>query len=72
MIPETSAKKEQLLEHAIEFSTTKNYPSGFLKDKKCAVRRKGAALMVGNLNAEVFMKHHGRQVEIVTERNELE
>ena len=61
-------KEDPILELAIEYALTKGYPSSLSKDKKRAVRKRAATLVVEN--GEVFIQKKERRVKAVTSTDE--
>ena len=53
-------KDDPILEHAIDYRINRCYPPGVTKDKKRAVRKRAAALVVEN--GEVFLQRKNRKV----------
>ena len=61
---ECEEENDPILEFAIEYVLHRTYPSGLSKEKKRAVRKRAAALIVDK--GEVFLKRKGRHVKVVT------
>ena len=61
---EFEEESDPILELAIEYALHRSYPSGLSKEKKRAVRKRAAALVVDK--GEVFLKRKGRHVKVVT------
>ncbi len=61
-------KEDAILELAIEYVLTNGYPPSLSKDRKCAVRKRAATLVVEN--GEVFIQKKKRRVKAVTSADE--
>ena len=55
---------EELLELAIDYVVSTQYPPGLDKAKKRAIRRRAATLTIEN--GEVFVERRGRKVKVIT------
>ena len=60
----TSTMSEELLELAIGYVVSTQYPPGLDKAKKRAIRRRAATLTIEN--GEVFVERRGRKVKVIT------
>ena len=57
-------ENDRILELAVEYAVRRSYPPGLSKEKKRAVRKRAATLIVDK--GEVFLKRKGRRVKVVT------
>ena len=55
---------DYILELVVDYAICCSYPPGLLKDKKRAVRKRAATLIVDN--RKVFLRWKGRRVKVVT------
>ena len=55
---------DPILELAINYALSRNYQPGLTKERKRAVRKRAATLVVDK--GEVYLKRKGRQVKVVT------
>ena len=59
---------DPILDLAIEYAIKRTYPEGLSKERKRAVRKRAAKLVVDK--GEVFLKRKGRLVKVVTDEKE--
>ena len=59
----TSTMSEELLELAIDYIVSSQYPPGLDKAKKRAIRRREATLTIEK--GEVFVERRGRKVKVI-------
>ena len=61
-------KEDPILDHAIHYAINNTYPDGLSKEKKRAVRKRAATLVVDS--GEVYLKRKNRKVKVVQSRKD--